>query len=99
MVKSFILIMLSIALSYSMIVPAVNVLMDLKLDSVVLIDFSEEEPNHSEKEIDEKDVVFITNLEFEPYWLPQPIMLNGFYKEDMSMFDKKVFLPPPKCIS
>jgi len=99
MVKSFILIMLSVALSFSMIAPALNSLLNLKSDSSMLVDFSEEEPNKSEKEIYEKEIVIIVSQKFEPYCPAQFTALSGFYKEDTSMFDEKILLPPPERIS
>lgn len=99
MLKSFVFIMLSVTLIFSMIAPALDALLDLRSDSVALVDFSEEEPTKSEKEIYEKDIVLRASLKFEPYCLTELKIFSGFYKEDSSMFDKKIFLPPPKHIS
>jgi hypothetical protein len=99
MLKSFVFIMLSATLIFSMLAPALDALLDLRSDSVVLADFSEEEPTKSEKEIYEKDIVLKASVKFEPYCLAEFTIFNGFYKEDSSMFEHKILLPPPKHIS
>jgi len=91
--------MLSVALSFSMITPTLNSLFGLESDTSVLVDFSEEEPNKGEKEIYEKDTVFVMDHKFERYCPIQFARRVGFYKEGASMFDKKVLLPPPKQTS
>jgi hypothetical protein len=96
MIKSFVLIIFSLALSFSVLAPSLNSFLDLKSDYSILGDFSEEEPNQSEKEIYEKDIVFIVNHKFEPYQPTQCSVLSGFYKEDTSKFDGKILLPPPE---
>jgi len=97
--KSFVLIMLSVALSFSMIAPALNSLLDFNPDYTAFGDFSEEEPNKNEKEIFEKDIVLLIDAKFEPYYTTQCSVLSGFYKEDTSMFDEKILLPPPERTS
>lgn len=99
MAKSFVLIMLSVALSFSMIAPTLNSLIDFKSDISILADFSDEEPNKGEKEIYEKGAVLLMYHKFESHCPAQLTIIRGFYKEDASMFDKKVFLPPPECLS
>lgn len=97
--KSFVLIMLSVALSFSMIAPSLNSLLDINPEFTAFTDFSEEEPNTGEKEIYEKDVVLMKSQKFVPYSTTRCNVLSLCYKEDSSMFDEKILLPPPKHIS
>ena len=99
MAKSFILITLSLALSFSMLAPALNSLLDFNPDYTSIGDFSEEESNKNEKEIFEKDIVFLGSHKIEPYYISLCGELSGFYMEDSSMFDEKILLPPPKHTS
>lgn len=99
MAKSSILIMLSLALSFSMIAPTINSLLDLTPDSSLLDDFSEEESSTNEKEVSEKDIVLLVFQKFEPYCPTGLNELKGFYTEGSSMFHKKILLPPPKRVS
>lgn len=99
MTKSFLLIMVSVALSFSMITPTLNSLFDFGMETSVLVDFSEEEPNKGENEINGNDIVLTTYDKFEPFYASQFNKLVGFYVEDASTFNKKVILPPPERIS
>ncbi|MEM7086398.1 MAG: hypothetical protein AAF489_09460 [Bacteroidota bacterium] len=97
--KSFVLIMLSVALSFSMVAPALNSLLDFNPDYIAFNDFSEEEPNTGEKEIFEKDVVLVINQKLMPYSAIRCVALSSCYKEASSMFDEKILLPPPQHTS
>lgn len=91
--------MLSVALSFSMIAPALNSLLDINPKYTAFGDFSEEEPTTGEKEIFEKDVVLMKGQKFVPYSTTRCNILSICYKEDSSMFDVKILLPPPERTS
>jgi len=97
--KSFLLIALSLALSFSMLAPSISMLFDIEMNASVLVDISEEETNKGEKEIFEKDIVLLGSDKMETYYASQCGVLGGFYMEDSSMFDEKILLPPPKHAS
>ena len=98
MVKSFILVMLSVALTCSIIAPALNVLLDFNVDSIVLNDFSEEEPSKGEQENYEEGIILFAFDKFELSNVSSRTKLSGFYTEGICMFNSKILLPPPEHI-
>ena len=97
MFKSFALIALSTTLIFSMLAPAIFNVFDIAIESVVLVDTSEEESQKtSEKEVAEKDIVIHNFYKVELYLFAENDIQHIGYLENASTPSSKILLPPPE---
>ncbi|MEE9361735.1 MAG: hypothetical protein V3U92_03980 [Cellulophaga sp.] len=97
MKKSILHIVLSIALVFSILAPALICLVDKNADSITLIDLNEEEnPKKGEKDIEEKN--FVLSMSFDSQCTVKTVKkkLFNYYQEDYSIYSLVIFLPPPE---
>ena len=71
---------------------------DLKVELLGLEDFSEEEKNNSEKEIQEKEIILYAYHKHELLHFELNSVLNGFRQDHTLGYASDIFLPPPEHI-
>ncbi len=97
MKKSIIHIVLSGLLTFSVLLPSVFNLLEANTDTIVLIDFNEEDNQKKcKKDIEEKNFLFYSELYIsESFGIIQTGLFN-YYQEGFSSFTSKILLPPPE---
>lgn len=83
-----------------MLAPSFATLLDLELNSVVLIEHSEEESQQkTSNDLQEKDVIVYRPSIAATAVLPESILQNLFYQEYSSKFYIRILIPPPESTS
>jgi len=99
MLKSFTIFLFSSIFIFSMLVPSYITVMDLDGDKMVLIDFSEEEPqSETEKTLEDFKVTVKAFFDLKTMLHSSNKNSYSYYQEDLATFTSKVDRPPPEFI-
>jgi hypothetical protein len=98
MIKSILLVSLSLVLVGSILAPSMAFLSDMNIELFGLQDFSEEETNTTEKEIYEKEIILHVHQKHELVHFEMKTVLNGFRQHHALVYESDIFLPPPEHI-
>ena len=99
MPKSFYVFLFSAIFIFSLLGPPYITMMDLDEDKMVLIDFSEEEPqSETEKTLEDFKVTVKAFFDLKTMLDTSNKDRNSFYQEEFYTSTLKIDLPPPKII-
>lgn len=97
MVKSSLVLLFSISLTFSILAPSVLNVLNFEFDEIVLID-AEEESQKKELETNlEEDIKIVQSLPKMPnFYIDEDLGASNLYTEDSSIYTSSIHLPPPE---
>lgn len=97
MVKPSLILLFSLSLTFSILVPSILNMLNFEFDEIVLIDAKEESQKKEVETNIEKDIKIVQSLPKIPnFYLDEDLGACNFYVEDSSIFTSSIHLPPPE---